>query len=88
MRIWGKMMKSNHMLKDMIVTDDGSDTRTHKILHALEEICHTWDLSAPIWLDANIREFQRTRKVRFRQDNFVGEEIPFDYLELQVLEED
>jgi len=88
MRIWGKMMKNNHMLKDMTVADDSDDTRTHKILHALEQICHAWDLSAPIWLDANIREFQRTRKVRFRQDNFVGEEIPFDYLELQVLEED
>ena len=37
MRIWGKMMKDNHMLKDYTVTDSSDDTRTHKIFHALEE---------------------------------------------------
>ena len=87
MRIWGKMMKGNHMLKDMTVTDYSSETRTHKIFGALERICHEWDLSVPIWLDSNVREFKRMKKVRFYQDSFVGEEISFDYLELLVLEE-
>ncbi len=32
-------------------------------------------------------EFKRHKKARFRQDNFI-EEIPFDYLEIQVIEED
>lgn len=88
MRIWGKMWKSNHLIKDMTVTDNSDDTRTHKVFRALQEICHDWDLSVPIWLDSGIRDFRRTKKVRFYQDSFVGEEIPFDYLELQVLEED
>ncbi len=48
MRIWGKMMKDNHMLKDYTVTDSSDDTRTHKIFHALEEICGEWDLSVPV----------------------------------------
>ena len=88
MRIWGKIWKDNHMLKNMTVTDDSADTRTHKIFRSLEEICHEWDLSVPVWLDANIREFKQNKKSRFYQDNFVGEEIDFDYLELQILEED
>ena len=88
MRIWGKMMKDNHMLKDYTVTDSSDDTRTHKIFHALEEICGEWDLSVPVWLDLNIREFRFHKKTRFTQDCFVVETISFDFLELQILEED
>ena len=87
MRIWGKIIKSNKLLWDMTVSDDGMDTRTHKIFRALEEICHAHDLSVPVWLDANIRDFQKYKKTRFRQDSFVGEQIGFDFLELEVLEE-
>lgn len=75
------------MLRDMIVADDSKDTRTHKIFRALEQVCYEFDLSKPIWLDATVAEFKRHNKVRFRQDNFI-EEIPFDYLEIQVIEED
>ena len=53
---------------------------------ALHEACHTLDLSVPIWLDSTIREFQLHHKARFTQDAFL-EEIPFDYLEIHVLEE-
>ena len=88
MRLWGKMIRDNLILMNMTITDESEETRTHKVLHALEQICHEWDLSVPIWLDSNIRDFQRTKKVRFTQDSFVGEEISFDFLELQVLEED
>ena len=54
--------------------------------HALDELCLTFDLGKPIWLDATIREFKRHSKARFYQDSFI-EEIEFDYLEIQVLEE-
>lgn len=32
MRIWFKMMKDNHLLRDTTITDESDDTRTHKIL--------------------------------------------------------
>lgn len=86
MRIWGKLWTDNRMLKDAVITDESSDTRTHKIFHCLEELCLTFDLGKPIWLDSTIREFQRHSKTRFYQDSFI-EEIDFDYLEIQVLEE-
>ena len=86
MRFWGKIMKDNRMLWDMTVTEDSEDTRTHKIFHGLEEICHALDLSVPIWLDTNVRDFQRYKKTRFGQDSFV-EQIEFDFLEFQILEE-
>ena len=85
-RLWGKTFKDNRLLKDTVICDESTDTRTHKIFHALEEICHEFDLSKPIWLDSNITEFKRNSKTRFYQDNFV-DSIPFDYLEIHIIEE-
>jgi hypothetical protein len=86
-RVWGKIFKENHMLKDVTVCNDTSDTRTHKVFQALDEMCYAFDLSKPIWLDSNIREFQKHAKTRFFQDSFV-DEIDFDFLEFHVIEED
>ena len=86
-RLWGKIFKDNHMLRDTVIEDDRNDTRTHKIFDSLDQICYDFDLGKPIWLDSNIQEFKRHNKTRFYQASFI-EEIPFDYLELQVIEED
>ena len=87
MRIWFKIFKDNRMQKDLCLTDDRDDTRTHKIFHALQEICYDFDLENPIWLESNISDFKRHSKTRFRQDSFI-EHIDFDYMEIQVIEED
>ena len=86
-RLWGKIWKDNHLLQHMVFEDDSNDTRTHKVFRGLEKICYDFDLSKPIWLDKTINEFKQHDKTRFYQDNFI-EEIPFDYLEIQVIEED
>ena len=88
MRFWAREWKDNHMLRDLTVTDNSSDTRTHKVFRALDEVCAEFDLPHPQWLDSTVREFKRRAGCRFTQDNFVGEDIPFDFLEFQVLEED
>ncbi len=75
------------MLRDYTYEDCTEDTRTHKIFHGLDEVCREFDLARPNWLDATIREFQKHAKARFTQDAF-PEEIDFDYLEIQVIEED
>ena len=75
------------MLQDLVITDDSADTRTHKIKRALDQVCLQMDLSHPVWLDSNIADFKRVSKTRFTQDSFV-DAIPFDYLEIQVIEED
>lgn len=85
-RLWGKIWKDNHMVKDITVYEDSDETRTHKIFHALDDICLAFDLGKPIWLESNIGEFQRHSKTRFTADCFV-EEIDFDYLEIQIIEE-
>ncbi|MCI5613409.1 MAG: hypothetical protein MR356_03585 [Agathobacter sp.] len=87
MRIWFKIWEDSRLIKTETIEDCSEDTRTHKIFGALDKVCHMFDLSVPIWLDKNVSEFQRRGKTRFGKDNFI-EEIDFDYLEMQILEED
>ena len=86
-RIMGSIYKDTHILKSMVVCDDSNNTRTKKVFSALDALCREFDLASPIWLDANIKDFQRFSKVRFSQDNFI-EMIDFDYFQLQIIEED
>ena len=87
MRIWGKIWKDNHLLKDTTIEDHSNDTRTHKIFHALDDICLEFDLGKPIWLDSCVADFRKHSRARFTQDSFI-EQIDFDYLEIQMIEED
>jgi len=85
-RLWAKEWKDNRLVKDCVVTDTEEKTRTSKVLDSLGEVCHRFDLEVPIWLDKNIEDFKKHAKARFDQDSFI-EEIPFDYLEIHVIEE-
>lgn len=87
MRIWARQFKDTHMLKDSLIVDESNETRTHKVFKALEKVCQEMDLAQPVWLDRNVKDFKRSGKVRFFKDSFI-EEIPFDYLEFQIIEED
>lgn len=88
MRIWFKLYDSSqHLLRDETIENYEEDTRTHKVFDALEQVCNSFDLGKPIWLNLNINEFRQRARTRFTKDNFI-EEIDFDYLEMHVLEED
>ena len=86
-RLWGKLWKDSRMIRDTVISLPPVDTRTLRIFQALEEICLEFDLGKPIWLEKNIREFQSHNKTRFTKDSFI-ESIDFDYLEIQIIEED
>ena len=86
-RLWGRCIKDNHLVRDMVAEDsDYSKNRTKMVLDGLSEICRAFDLAEPIWLEANISEFQRLSRTRFHKDSFI-EELDFDYLEIRVIEE-
>jgi len=87
-RLWAKIFKNNRMLRDIVICNEDPELRrTQKIFAAMDEICRSFDLSKPIWLDSTIKDFKRHDKTRFTQDNFM-ETIDFDYLEIHVIEED
>lgn len=86
-RLWGKIIKDNHLVRDHVSVRDYEDTRTHKVFAALEEICAEFDLQIPIWLDQNIQDFKKRGRARFTKDSFI-EEIDFDYLEILDISQD
>ena len=87
-RLWAKAFKNGKVLNDIIIRDIAEDkNRTRKVFDAVDEVCYEFDLSRPVWLDKNINEFKRRDKTRFDQDNFI-DSLEFDYLEIQVIEED
>ncbi|MBQ3796830.1 MAG: hypothetical protein II842_11185 [Butyrivibrio sp.] len=86
-RLWVKLIEDNHLLKDMVVCDDTMDTRTHKVMNAIEKACYEMDLPKPIWLDNTVKDFQRHSKCRFTRDSFI-EQVAFDYMEIQVIEDE
>ncbi len=87
MRIWFKQWRNSKMIRDVVIENYEDDTRTHKVFDALDQACYEMDLSRPIWLDVTIRDFKKHAKARFTTDAFL-EEVPFDFLEIEVLEED
>lgn len=86
-QLWVREFKNHHTVQEIVIADSSSRTRTQKVFHSLEEACVAFDLSKPIWLDATISDFKKYCKARFTQDCFI-EPIEFDYLEIQILEED
>ena len=87
-RLWAKTFKDNKMLRDTVVCNDSTKlNRTLKIFEAIDSVCYEFDLSKPMWLESTIEDFKKHDKTRFYQDNFI-EQIDFDYLEIQVIEED
>ena len=86
-RMWCKIWKDARLIKHMTVSDGKPVNRTKKVLSAIDEMCGALDLARPIWLEANVRDFQKHSKTRFGQDCF-AETIDFDYLEIQIIEED
>lgn len=87
-RLWAKIIVSGKMVKNITIENsDSSLNRTKKIFSALDEVCYAYDLSKPLWLDKNIREFKRNSRTRFTKDNFV-DEIEFDSLDIEVIEDD
>lgn len=87
-RLWGKIWKNTRLVKDMVVCNNDPDlNRTRKIFDAIDKLCYEFDLSRPIWLEHTVADFKKHDKTRFTQDNFI-DSIDFDYLEIQVIEED
>ncbi len=86
-RLWIRLVKDSRLLRDTVVEDGGDDSRTAKIKNAIDAACREFDLPRPIWLSATIEEFRRHDRCRFTGDAFM-ESVPFDYMEIRVLEED
>ena len=53
----------------------------------LAEACHALDLSRPLWLEKNEREWREFGQTRFLPDAFM-EHVSFDRLEIEFIDPD
>lgn len=88
LRVWAKMMKGSHMLRDYVaVNEEVRWSPSQRLEDCMDQICHELDLAKPIWLDQNYEELNRFGKTAFRQDHFI-EPIAFQMLEIEIIEMD
>lgn len=59
----------------------------HKPEEALAEACRKLDLSRPLWLEKNQREWEAFGQTRFLPDAFM-ESVDFDRLEIEFIDPD
>ena len=86
--MWGKIWKDNHLLKDTVVENDAErQPEPIRSFRLWKKSAMTLIWESPSGSPPMCRSFSATAKPVFRKDSFI-EEIPFDYLEIQVIEED
>ncbi|MBQ7677709.1 MAG: hypothetical protein IJT32_05690 [Lachnospiraceae bacterium] len=87
MKLWFKEWKDARMVGDTVIEDYSDETRTHKIFNGVKEAAYRLDIGTPQWFDATVAAFKKHGKARFNRDAFI-EPVDFDYLEIEILEED
>ena len=87
-RMWCKLYDDEgRLIKDLVEENSEDINRTRKVFAGITNACRRFDLAEPVWLEANIKEFKQHAKTRFSKDNFI-ESVPFEYMEIHVIEED
>lgn len=85
LRVWCRVMRHNKIIEE-IVTESNAAEDAAALTEALHTACVKFDIARPLWLSANDRDMERYRRTTLTQDNFI-EHIPFDKLEIEILEE-
>ena len=80
-RLWAKIIQKNRIERQNTAecTFDGATD-------ALVEICHGFDIPAPLWLNKHYHEFDEFRRTQFLPEHFM-EDVPFQRLEIEFLED-
>jgi hypothetical protein len=85
-KLWGKIITKNKIINHHVVIINEDNEYQEELKKCIIDICYYFDIQKPYWLNKNLLEYNRIKKTSFTQDNFI-EEIFFDRLEIEVLEE-
>ena len=80
--LWVKTIVNHRIDRQATVPCGRDDPRA-----ALLEACHAMDLSEPVWLEKNQREWDEFGMTRFAPDAFF-ETVPFQRLEIEYIDPD
>jgi len=85
-RLCGKIIKNNRIICDQVFEVNSSDLSLQdKINKGLESLCYHFDIQTPLWFNDHDKDFARIGKTRFTDHHFV-EDLDFDYLEIEIIE--
>ena len=85
-KLWGKIITNNKITNQHVVIIDEDIEYQEELKKCILDICYNFDIQKPYWLKKNLEEYNKIKKTSFTQDNFI-EEINYDKLEIEVLEE-
>jgi len=81
MKIWAKIIKDEHILKDMMYERVGKFDA--KEFHSyLNDICYYFDIPTPVIIPMYINNFAEFNHHKFRPSDFL-EYVDFDELEIE-----
>lgn len=85
-KIWGRVIKNNKIIKDDVVTSDIDGTYQENLKQCLFQLCDKFDISKPYWLPINLDQYNKRSKTTFNEHNFI-EEIDFDKFVIEEIED-
>ncbi len=83
MKIWGKLMRGDRMIKDVLY-ESALVVSPVNFKRDLQEICYKLDTSTPVVLPTHYKHFQRFNRIKFLPRDFV-EEVDFTSLVLELV---
>jgi hypothetical protein len=84
LRLWGKIVKNNKIIKDEVVTFDLEGSYQEDLKACITSLCEKFDIAKPYWLPTNMEEYNRRGKTIFNYHNFM-DEIDFDRFVIEEL---
>lgn len=84
-KVWGRIVKNNKIVKDDVVISDIEGTYQDKLKACINELCNRFDIQKPYWLPTNMEEYNKRGKTIFNYHNFM-EEIEFDKFVIEELD--
>ena len=86
LRLWTRVMRHNKIIEEAVTGSSLADEPS-AIAEALHTACVQLDIARPMWLSLNDKDMEEYRRTTLTQDNFL-EDIHFDRLEIEILEEE
>lgn len=80
-RLWARVIKNHRIEKQTDMPCAWGDE-----METLTEICKSFDIPRPIWLNKHDNEYRDFRRTAFTREHFV-EEVGFDKLEIEYLDD-
>lgn len=87
LRIWGKIVKDNKIIKDAVATSEIEGEYQERLKVCIVELCRRFDIEKPYWLPSNLNEYNSRNKTIFDKHNFI-DEIDFDRFIIEELKDE